>query len=477
MRLWVKVFIVTLFLVVIATSVSSIITLKQSRQIMIEQKMSDCVVLQERFISNIVHTASLKKSKLNVLLLSSNDLTNIIQAVATDSKEQYFNLAVFSSDEISVYNTGVHFNNSTNHINNIIERGDSFRILSFENSLMVIQCVSDFELDGEKYYMIAEHNVTTIYDIWSHQTKTLHYVNFAVSTIVSLITIILILMFISPISKINKGLGEITKGNYRYRIPEKGSYEFKKLIGNVNVLSQSVLDNVDKIENIAEGRKIFIDNFAHEMKTPLTSIIGFSNLLRLKKNIPEEKRSEYAHIIEQEAERLRNLSSKLLELSTSEHITLDFAKIQISELFREIKITMQPALMKKACTLNIKCDNSFAVIDKELFKSLLYNLIDNAIKASDEGGAITLECISNNSQIIISVTDSGIGMTEEETKHVIEPFYMVDKSRSRNENGVGLGLTLCVEIARQHNAFLKISSKPDAGTTVYVIMNRRKNDV
>lgn len=120
MRLWVKVFIVTLFLVVIATSVSSIITLKQSRQIMIEQKMSDCVVLQERFISNIVHTASLKKSKLNVLLLSSNDLTNIIQAVATDSKEQYFNLAVFSSDEISVYNTGVHFNNSTNHINNIL---------------------------------------------------------------------------------------------------------------------------------------------------------------------------------------------------------------------------------------------------------------------------------------------------------------------------------------------------------------------
>ena len=476
MRLWVKVFIVTLLLVVIATSISSVITLKQSRQIMFDQKINDCVVLQERLIGNIVSTTSLQKSTHNTLLLSSNDLNSIIETVATNSREHYLNLAVLSNEETFVYNTGIEYENYVTLINKTAIQDDIFHISSLTDNV-TIQCISGFELDGEDYYLIAEHDVTSIYDQWDHQIKTLHKINFIVSTVISFITIILILMFISPIAKINKGLNEITNGNYRYRIPEKGSYEFKKLIGNVNVLSQSVLDNVEKIENIAEGRKVFIDNFAHEMKTPLTSIIGFSNLLRLKKNIPEEKRAEYAQIIEQEAERLRNLSSKLLELSTSEHITLEFSRERISDLFDEISITMQPALAKKSCSLSVKCDDSYAMIDKELFKSLLYNLIDNAIKASSEGGVIALECRSNKKQVIISVTDKGIGMTDEEAKLVAEPFYMVDKSRSRKENGVGLGLTLCTEIAKQHNSFLKIASKPGIGTTVYIVMNRRENNV
>ena len=108
-------------------------------------------------------------------------------------------------------------------------------------------------------------------------------------------------------------------------------------------------------------------------------------------------------------------------------------------------------------------------IDRPLFASLLYNLVDNASKASHEGQAIIMTCRRAEEGVRLSVTDHGIGMSKEDIEKVTEPFYMVDKSRSRKAGGAGLGLALCVEIAHRHGAELLIDSQPGEGTTVTVL--------
>lgn len=469
MRLWMKVFIVILILMVSSTSICSIITLDQNRKAMIDQKINDSSMSQEQLITNISNDVLNKKTENDVLILSSEDIKNIISSSSANSKDRFLHLAVLSNYGVFIYNSGITLDDYTDLIK-IIKKSDDLTFLCQLNSLEKMQCATIFVIDGEKYILLSETDMSFVNASWKEQNIKLHMINFLISSLASLVTIILILLFVSPISKINDALMEITNGNYSHRIEACGSYEFRNLIERINMLSESVMTNVNKIKNISEGRKQFVDNFAHEMKTPLTSIIGFSKLLNYNMNMSDDKRKEYASIIEKEAERLRGLSSKLLELSTVEHASMDFQDISLKELFEETRKAMDPSLAQKGCTLCLKSDNSVISVDKELFKSLLYNLIDNALKASRDGSEIVLSGFTNEKKTVIAVSDKGCGMTAEEVKHVLEPFYKIDKSRTIETNSIGLGLTLCSEIARQHNAILSIDSKLCVGTTVSITM-------
>jgi len=229
-----------------------------------------------------------------------------------------------------------------------------------------------------------------------------------------------------------------------------------------------VEDNVHRLENIAESRKQFTDSFAHEMKTPLTSILCYGDLLRIKRDVSEAERLEYSAVIVEEAKRLKALSSKLLELATTESANLELEKIDLSGLFSEIESAVRPILSARNITLEVKGEGSTLLGDKDLIRSLVYNLIDNAQKASSEGGEIILSQARTDDKTLITVTDRGIGMTDEVLKRVCEPFYMADKSRSRKAGGAGLGLSLCAEIVRRHGGAISIDSTPGKGTRVEV---------
>ena len=139
-----------------------------------------------------------------------------------------------------------------------------------------------------------------------------------------------------PLKRVNHMLKKIAGGSYDLKLPEHGGYEFRELARNINVMSDSINENVNALKAIADGRKQFVDNFAHEMKTPLTSILGFSDIMRVKKTMTEKERTEYAGIILEETKRLKNLSAKLLELSTTENAPLEFEDVYIPDLFADI---------------------------------------------------------------------------------------------------------------------------------------------
>ncbi|MBQ3100073.1 MAG: HAMP domain-containing histidine kinase [Clostridia bacterium] len=254
------------------------------------------------------------------------------------------------------------------------------------------------------------------------------------------------------------------------RFPKYGEKELDKLALSLNARADSEADDMEKLQAIADGRKQFTDNLAHEMKTPLTSILGFSDILRIRRSVDDRTRMEYANIIFEEAKRMRGLSGKLLELATAGNTKLDFESVAIPAFFDEIRLSVLPLLAPRNISLKVRPAQISINADRELFKSLIYNLIENAAKASPDGSEIRLVCEATPETIKISVSDDGCGMSRDQIRRATEPFYMADKSRSRKAGGVGLGLALCAEIAEKHKARMVIQSKQGKGTTVTLIM-------
>lgn len=210
---------------------------------------------------------------------------------------------------------------------------------------------------------------------------------------------------------------------------------------------------------------------AHEMKTPLTSILGFADILRIKSVVTDEQRRDFASAIVEEAKRLRGLSAKLLTLASTDNTPLDFADIPVAQLFSDVHATMAPVLGRRGIKLTTLHKNAVLHIDRELFLSLLYNLIDNAAKASPDNSEIWLIQSELDGHTVVSVIDRGMGMKPDTVRRATEAFYMEDKARSRKAGGAGLGLALCDDICRRHGARLEIRSTYQKGTTIIIHMN------
>ena len=237
---------------------------------------------------------------------------------------------------------------------------------------------------------------------------------------------------------------------------ERGSAELRTLARSINNMSASIDEREQKLREIADSRKRFADSMAHEMKTPLTSILGFADILRIKSAVSDSQRRDYATTIVEEAKRLRGLSAKPLQLASTNSTQLDLTDVPAGQLFADIAHTMAPILERRGIRLELLHKDAVLRVDRELFLSLLYNLIDNAAKASPEGGTVWLVQSALDGHIVLSVIDQGIGMKPDTVRRATEAFYMEDKARSRKAGGAGLGLALCDDICRRHGARLEI---------------------
>ena len=180
----------------------------------------------------------------------------------------------------------------------------------------------------------------------------------------------------------------------------------------------------------------------------------------------DAKRVEYAQVISEEAKRLRSLSGKLLELITlgSTNLTMEPASLQ--NVAGEVALSLKPVMAQSGLELHAYCPDVLIDMDRELFKSLLYNLLDNGRKASEQGGRLDLAAKSEGGTVTILVRDYGRGIPREELDKITQPFYMVDKSRARKAGGAGLGLALCQEIVKVHGGTMEIQSILGRGTLI-----------
>ena len=243
--------------------------------------------------------------------------------------------------------------------------------------------------------------------------------------------------------------------------------EIAKLAIDFNQMADELQEKMEQLEEHVKSQEAFTAAFAHELKTPLTSIIGYAELLR-SMSLSKEEELTAANYIFSQGKRLESLSYKLLELFVLQKGEISFLPVNVGEAIEEVKQITAQGLQKKEVILEASFDEAVLLLEKDLFISLLVNLVDNAAKASQAGGHIRLTGKCEENRYAITVRDEGKGIPESEIKNILEPFYMVDKSRSRKEGGAGLGMTLCAEIVRLHHAEWKIESKENEGTKITI---------
>jgi len=234
---------------------------------------------------------------------------------------------------------------------------------------------------------------------------------------------------------------------------------------------------MEKLQEVAGKQEMLMGALAHEMKTPLTSIIGYSDTLRHVKLNDEQKDCALEHI-SREGKRLEKLSGKMLQmLGLHQNDSIKMESHAIGELLKQVAQLEAEQAAQKQIQLQTEYEDFSLKMDEELMESLIVNLTDNALHATEPGGYIILKAYKESGKKILEVADNGRGIPQEEMGKITEAFYMVDKSRSRQEGGAGLGLALCVKIAEVHGARLDIVSQIGAGTKVRVIFDKKDKEL
>ncbi|AGC68666.1 alkaline phosphatase synthesis sensor protein PhoR [Thermoclostridium stercorarium subsp. stercorarium DSM 8532] len=269
--------------------------------------------------------------------------------------------------------------------------------------------------------------------------------------------------FLKPLHQLIDATKIIAKGDFSVRVPEINSdSEIAVLLRNFNQMAE-------ELGSIEMFRNDFINNFSHEFKTPIVSIRGFAKQLQ-NENLSEEKRKEYTEIIISEAERLTKMSSNVLLLTKIENqqFITNQAEYDLDEQIRNCIILLEKQWSKKNLEMNLNLSNVKIFSDEELLSHLWINLIDNAVKYTDDNGRISITLYETGDNIVFRISDNGKGMDEYTIKHIFDKFYQADKSRSTHGNGLGLSIVKrIVELCRGE---ITVDSKLGAGTTFTVIL-------
>lgn len=280
---------------------------------------------------------------------------------------------------------------------------------------------------------------------------------------VGVIIMYLIASFLTkPIRLLTRATKEMTAGDYSYRAKKVSNDELGQLTYDFNKMAEALEENIEKLEEEIQAREDFVGAFAHELKTPLTSIIGYADMLRSRK-LDEEKSFLSANYIYTEGKRLEAMSLKLLDILVTRQGEAEIQRVSAESFFEYLRKMFIP---NESMEFVYSYDKAYVMADANLIKTVLINLLDNACKASEPGSRIEVLGQLEESGYRFTVMDHGVGIPKEELPKITNAFYMVDKSRSRSRNGAGLGLALCTEILGLHNTKLEIQSTLGEGTSI-----------
>lgn len=468
MKLWQKIFLLSLAFVMFSVSGTALFVAQSYFSLMIRREKANAATQHEYISSGISNRVSFERLRSSELVLSDEDIKEIIEEMVASQTDSDSGIAIFDSEK-EIASSNASMISALHDFMRQVKSGEEARsVISDYFGRTYLSVGSSFTLEGSRYYLFTSSDVSSIYENHTLALNFIRVMSLVFAGVTSVVLLFAVYRMFRPFERINASIRMIANGDYGERVEEKGGLEFRELSHNVNQMADSIEENIESLQGIADSRKRFTDNLAHEMKTPLTSIICLADVLRIKKKIPDGERIEYADIIVEEAKRLKNLSGKLLELTVASNAELDFRDVSLPDILAEIQTAVAPIFEKNRLNLNIVSVNVTVHCDKDLFSSMLFNLIDNARKASSPGNTVEVRCSLSGKTLTIAVADEGVGMSRAELRRVTEPFYMADKSRSRKLGGAGLGLSLCMEIARRHSADLKIRSKPGIGTIVFM---------
>lgn len=467
MKLWEKIFVSTLVVFQIFFISSSIFLINRSFNLNLDSEINSALSEQNRLCISLaadIYLAKIyqapEKMQKN---FSKEDTDSFISTYMNYFKgdKLFINVTDNSGNKIvnnfkeNIYKTKEESSNPLNKITYVIRDVEGKTYLFINKKIA---------LNDNNYQFSYIKEISYIYENKSFMFKLLMKLNVFLCIILAIVMIILSKIIIKPVNRLIKSTKEISEGNFSERVKVNTDDEIGLLAKNFNNMADNIEDKITALENMSEDKQRFIDNLAHELRTPLTSIIGYADFLRNNK-YDEETLIQALNYIYSEGRRMESLASKLMDLIILKKEDLNMKKVSVNELFCEINNLLVPRLKEKAINLKTVSEDFSILIDKELMIILISNLIDNAAKASKSGDEICLMAYMNKGPVI-EVKDMGFGIPKEDIEKIFEPFYMVDKSRDRRNNGAGLGLALCSKIAEIHNSKIEVESELSKGTIV-----------
>jgi len=325
------------------------------------------------------------------------------------------------------------------------------------NSYVVVST----KLDDGKVLTIIK-NINSVFETRKELINNCIYIVVISIIIIGILAYIISKTLTRPLEKMKKEMNKLSKGDYDIHLKE-GHDEFGKLAKNFNSMSKELEARNNELIESANNKQLFIDNLSHEMNTPLTSIQGYAELME-KANLDEERKSKYLRYIQDESKRIQDMYKKLLLLSYKKNSDFEKSEVNMSQVFTEIGNTLGDRLKKAKIELIINNQLNSLYGDETLIIMSISNLIKNAINVSAPKSKIIVNAFEMNNHKYIQVVDQGPGISKEDIKKITEPFYRVDKVRSRKNGGAGLGLSICKSIMEMHNGDLKIESELGKGS-------------
>lgn len=233
---------------------------------------------------------------------------------------------------------------------------------------------------------------------------------------------------------------------------------------------QTIKEQHINILNSAKMRQEFTANVSHELKTPLTAISGYAELIG--SGMADEKDTKrFAEEIHSGSDRLLTLINDIIKLSELDYedMEFDFEQVDLYSAAENCLNMMDVSAGKQEVSLKLEGEHCMVVANRGLMEELLYNLCGNAVRYNNRGGSVTVTVKPINGKVMLSVKDTGIGIPKEHQERVFERFYRVDKSRSKQSGGTGLGLAIVKHIVAQHNAEMTLESQPGKGTEIRIL--------
>ena len=333
-----------------------------------------------------------------------------------------------------------------------------------EDGRVTLTAAGRFSVKDRTPLIVTARDVTRVFE----EKRVMERRFFAAYLITEAVGAIVLALFsfaiTKPINRLTRSTRRFAEGSLSERTAESGGDEIAELSKSFNSMADTIETTISGLELAAKQKDDFTSSFAHELKTPLTSVIGYADMIYQRKDLSPDEVHDAAGYILNEGMRLEALSLKLMELIVLEKQDFTLVEMRMDEVMEDIANTAAPMLEKKGAELELRVMEDYVRIEFDLFKTLVLNLIDNAAKAG--AAHITAEGAGNEDGYRITVADDGGGIPADQLERITEAFYMVDKSRSRKEHGAGLGLAIAARIAKVHGSELVFASEVGKGTRV-----------
>lgn len=314
--------------------------------------------------------------------------------------------------------------------------------------------------------VVLSISIQEVVDRMNHIGWQMTLLSMGICVIAFTISLIVSGAILRPVKTLTQSIQLMGQGDFSQRVHIRGHSEFAQMGTTFNNMAE-------RLENMDKQRNQFVSNASHEMKTPLASVKILVETLQSQETLDEAMTREFLGDINSEVDRMNRLITDLLALVRREEIdpTKDFDEVDLSAVTRGVCKKLIPLAKSRSITLTLtEPEEAWVEGSSGALEQMMTNLVDNAIKYTQDGGKVSVDIARNGRNWAVTVKDTGIGIAKEDIPYIFDRFYRVDKARSRATGGTGLGLAIVKDVVQQHNGTITVDSTPGAGTAMRVVL-------